>query len=319
MSWAALRAGHTDPDDLKRRVSLEAVITEELGAVFNDDGYSICPFHDDTRPSFRVFEQEGVERAGCWACSWRGDLFDVLQETRGVTFREAVEIATKMVGKLPPPRRRIEKEYLSVEHLEAVISAALETAKRDPIPIRRLIVTRGFRMSVEWLMREWDVGVHSTVGHGTVLVPHHNPGDRPTGYKTRAPRSPLIAAKGSQFPWLYGVWRDQPKWPVTFLVEGESDAWTVSWYTSDERVNVLALPTGAGTPARSLWLDYLADRYVIVMFDGDAAGWEATQRWEAALTARGIAHEVRLVPPGADVAGLPADLLHIACESPTRH
>jgi DNA primase len=56
----------------------------------------LCPFHDDSRPSFDVDPRR--QRFRCWACGKHGDVFDFVQEHEKVTFPEALEILARRVG-----------------------------------------------------------------------------------------------------------------------------------------------------------------------------------------------------------------------------
>src|SRR5205807_901851 len=48
----------------------------------------LCPFHDDSRPSFDVSPQR--QRYRCWSCGKHGDVISFVQEFEKVPFREAL-------------------------------------------------------------------------------------------------------------------------------------------------------------------------------------------------------------------------------------
>jgi DNA primase len=56
----------------------------------------LCPFHDDTRPSFDVDPRR--QRFRCWACGKFGDVFDFVQEQERITFAEALELLARRAG-----------------------------------------------------------------------------------------------------------------------------------------------------------------------------------------------------------------------------
>jgi DNA primase len=56
----------------------------------------LCPFHDDTRPSFVVDPRWQNYR--CWSCGERGDVITFIQEHEHVGFREALEILARRAG-----------------------------------------------------------------------------------------------------------------------------------------------------------------------------------------------------------------------------
>lgn len=56
----------------------------------------LCPFHDDSRPSFDVDPRWQNYR--CWACQKSGDVFTFIQEIERVDFREALELLARRAG-----------------------------------------------------------------------------------------------------------------------------------------------------------------------------------------------------------------------------
>lgn len=51
---------------------------------------SLCPFHNDTRPSLQIDRQ--YQNYRCWACDARGDVFDFVMKFEKVEFPEALRI-----------------------------------------------------------------------------------------------------------------------------------------------------------------------------------------------------------------------------------
>ncbi len=280
-------------DEIRAKLSLEWVVQRELDVSLDDDGNAQCPFHEDARPSFSIFiSDDEVERAGCWSCDWRGDLFDVLM-VNGRTFGTALDVARDFLARYPDQaviRVKRERPTVPPEVLQQEVGDAFTRHAQGTFgPVDRLLVRRGLRMSPVYLLERWGVGIASEVGVGSVLIPHYGPPPERylTGYKVRTGGGPTIARSGSRFPYLYGEfhWTDEAR-PV-ILTEGESDAWTIDWLFPDD-YHVLALPTGANSAIRSEWLTLLRGAEVILAFDGDEAGVKATGRWTTALT--GAAH-----------------------------
>src|SRR5690606_9465626 len=95
---------------------------------------------------------------------------------------------------------------------------------------------------------------------------------------------------------LYGLHRLRAAETPVILCEGETDVWAVAYHCPE--VDVLGVPTGAGTPPTQDQLAYLHGRTVYVCFDGDEAGDEGAKLWPFP----------RLRPPdGADLASLSTD------------
>jgi len=56
----------------------------------------LCPFHDDSRPSFDVDPRR--QRFRCWACNKYGDVIDFVREQERITFPEALELLARRAG-----------------------------------------------------------------------------------------------------------------------------------------------------------------------------------------------------------------------------
>src|SRR5262249_37514470 len=56
----------------------------------------LCPFHEDTHPSFDVDPRR--QRYKCWACGKYGDVLSFVQEFEHVTFPEALELLARRAG-----------------------------------------------------------------------------------------------------------------------------------------------------------------------------------------------------------------------------
>lgn len=56
----------------------------------------ICPFHDDSRPSFDVHPVR--QRYRCWSCGKHGDVISFVQEFERITFPEALELLARRAG-----------------------------------------------------------------------------------------------------------------------------------------------------------------------------------------------------------------------------
>jgi DNA primase len=56
----------------------------------------LCPFHDDSRPSFDVDPRR--QRFKCWSCGKYGDVLDFVQEHERISFPEALELLARRAG-----------------------------------------------------------------------------------------------------------------------------------------------------------------------------------------------------------------------------
>lgn len=274
-------------DELREVVPIEQALFEELNVELDSEGRGRCPFHDDDNPSFAVFDNgDGVPRAGCWACDWRGDIFDVVRTARDCSFTAAMRAVRDMLDRLGEVRRRElpAKPQVAQLYLHEQVRNGVRYARQDPGPLQNFIRAKGMPFDPEYLISWWSVGVDSYIGIGSIIIPHLDFEWQTQAYKVRTPYTPTIAARGSRFTHLYGS-HLLPTWPVSspvLLVEGESDAWFTQYLMPEFRV--VAIPTGAQTPIRSEWLSLLmVYDEVSLCFDADEAGRSATRRWSEAL------------------------------------
>ncbi len=84
-------------DEIRRRVSLYSLISARVTLQRRGQRYvGLCPFHNEKTPSFHVVENQNFYY--CFGCTARGDVFDWVQKTQGVSFREALAQLAKQAG-----------------------------------------------------------------------------------------------------------------------------------------------------------------------------------------------------------------------------
>ena len=81
-------------DDLKERVRDAIDIVDLVGTYISlrragKAMVGICPWHEDSRPSFQVNPERQTFR--CWVCNIGGDAFNFLMRMEKLEFREALE------------------------------------------------------------------------------------------------------------------------------------------------------------------------------------------------------------------------------------
>ncbi len=86
---------------LKQRIKEANDIVDVVGAyvTLRPKGptfMGLCPFHEDSKPSFDVDPRR--QRYRCWACGKHGDVFNFVQEREKVDFREALELLARRAG-----------------------------------------------------------------------------------------------------------------------------------------------------------------------------------------------------------------------------
>ncbi|MGQ0553965.1 MAG: DNA primase [Planctomycetota bacterium] len=147
---------------VKERVNLREIVAEVVGDLRSrgaDDYWACCPFHQESTPSFHVRPSVGLYK--CFGCGESGDVFSFVQKTRGVGFREALELLAQRVGvelgsTSPEERRRVAE----ARRHRATLDAALEGFRRtlmQPAGQAALayIRQRGFQ---EQTLKQFDIG-----------------------------------------------------------------------------------------------------------------------------------------------------------------
>ena len=75
--------------DLLNRVDIVDVVSRYVQLKKGGANYAgLCPFHNDTRPSFDVDPRR--QRYRCWSCKKYGDVISFVQEHDKVSFPEAL-------------------------------------------------------------------------------------------------------------------------------------------------------------------------------------------------------------------------------------
>lgn len=83
-------------EEIRRKLSLADLVENYTSLKRSGKGYiGLCPFHDDKNPSFHVSEEKGLYY--CFSCGAGGDIFNFLENHKGISFKEAVhELASKL-------------------------------------------------------------------------------------------------------------------------------------------------------------------------------------------------------------------------------
>ena len=83
--------------DIKNSVNIVEVIGEVVALTKAGRNFlGLCPFHGEKTPSFNVVEDKQFYH--CFGCGKSGDVFKFIEEYRGVSFMEAVQIIAERSG-----------------------------------------------------------------------------------------------------------------------------------------------------------------------------------------------------------------------------
>ena len=91
-------------DEILQRLDFEAFYRREISQLGPRRGHQaqgLCPFHEDTAPSFSVNLENGVYK--CFGCDAAGDIFSFIMRRRGFDFKEALAELGRQAGVDPDP------------------------------------------------------------------------------------------------------------------------------------------------------------------------------------------------------------------------
>jgi len=284
--------------ELKKELSI-LFILERIG---HEGNPCLCPFHDDESPSLDVFG-ENLERWGCFPCGRSGDVLDLVSNIHpNLSFIEVKDRAGEYLEEQirsgwDGPRTGPKKEY-NASFAENLVTSGLGTGAAWNDLHRDLSETKPGLASTDPEQIRVDFRL-ATSGSQTV-IPYFDRDNSLVAYKTRMPGSKNIAAEGASFNgMLYAEWLDDGEKPV-LICEGESDVWAATYALPE--FTVLGLSTGTGTnPSQA---STLAERDVILAFDGDDAGRIALRTWFDALQPHANSVMIAPVPEDYDLAEL---------------
>ena len=156
--------------EIKNSVNIVDVIGELVQLTKAGRNFlGLCPFHGEKTPSFNVVEDKQFYH--CFGCGRSGDVFKFIEDYRGVSFMEAVQIVGDQVGirvqTLPPsqsrPQQADEKQPFYEIHQEAAkfYHAILMTTKMGE-EARQYLYDRGLDDEV---LRHFQIGLAPAEGN----------------------------------------------------------------------------------------------------------------------------------------------------------
>ena len=156
--------------EIKNSVNIVDVIGEVVQLTKAGRNFlGLCPFHGEKTPSFNVVEDKQFYH--CFGCGKSGDVFKFIEDYRGVSFMEAVQIVGDQVGirvqTLPPsqsrPQQADEKQPFYEIHQEAAkfYHAILMTTKMGE-EARQYLYDRGLD---DEMLRHFQIGLAPAEGN----------------------------------------------------------------------------------------------------------------------------------------------------------
>ena len=156
--------------DIKNSVNIVEVIGEVVALTKAGRNFlGLCPFHGEKTPSFNVVEDKQFYH--CFGCGKSGDVFKFIEEYRGVSFMEAVQIIAERssiqlaVDKndLSQPKRQHPYQALYDIHTEATkfYHAVLMTTKMGE-EARTYLYKRGL---TDEIIKHFQIGLAPSEGN----------------------------------------------------------------------------------------------------------------------------------------------------------
>ena len=287
---------HLDFQILKRRVSIEQVLTDKalLGQLRRRTGRLVgpCPLHRGDNPNaFVVDLQKNLWR--CFTgCDAGGDVVEFLRRLDGKTYRQTAEYLARLALELPasPPPRPPSKSFRPFPHrirLQADVN---------------FLRKKGIQPETA---RRFEAGLYRNQGflQGCIGVRLHDPSGSPLGYAGRRLDSQLAARFGKwKFPsllprnqLLFNFHRIRSRLPTSTLVLTECP-WSVMRLHQIDVPAVALLGIHLSGPQEKLLRS--ASRLVL-MFDGDSAGSKAAAKLKPRIASFAEV-AIACVPHGSD-------------------
>ena len=156
--------------DIKNSVNIVEVIGEVVALTKAGRNFlGLCPFHGEKTPSFNVVEDNQFYH--CFGCGKSGDVFKFIEEYRGVSFMDAVQIIAERSGiqlaiektDLSQPKRQNPYQSLYNIHTEAAkfYHAVLMTTKMGE-EARSYLYQRGL---TDEIIRHFQIGLAPSEGN----------------------------------------------------------------------------------------------------------------------------------------------------------
>ena len=156
--------------DIKNSVNIVEVIGEVVALTKVGRNFlGLCPFHGEKTPSFNVVEDKQFYH--CFGCGKSGDVFKFIEEYRGVSFMDAVQIIAERSGiqlaiektDLSQPKRQNPYQSLYDIHTEAAkfYHAVLMTTKMGE-EARSYLYQRGL---TDEIIRHFQIGLAPSEGN----------------------------------------------------------------------------------------------------------------------------------------------------------
>jgi len=149
-----------DIDRVREATDIVELVSEVTKVKKSGRSYmAVCPFHEEKTPSMSVDRARGLYH--CFGCGEGGDVYKFVQETRGVSFGEALDMLAGKAGiqlvRDPAEIHKRGRRAAAVEALRRAIDVYHDRLKKasDAGAARAYLRSRGYDVD---LIDEWRLG-----------------------------------------------------------------------------------------------------------------------------------------------------------------
>lgn len=152
-------------EQIRSRLDIAEVIGEQVALKPAGRGQlkGLCPFHDEKTPSFHVHRDKGFFY--CFGCQAKGDVYDFVMRTQGISFAEALRHLGERAGvevTPPTPRDRQRSDAVAINGLaQEYFQANLRdetagAAAREYLKARKISTESIEKFGIGFAPEGWD-------------------------------------------------------------------------------------------------------------------------------------------------------------------
>ena len=278
-----------DSDALRAQISMVALLKRDGHKIQRSGKYvkCRCPFHDDDTPSFNIYDDR---RGYCFGCKWHGDAIGYTMKQHRLEFVQALK-------RLDSIKEEVHTRDCHVEDLPPAASFSNNTGKKtDEKSIqqyrsnlvksewRRLSICntrteKGHKWAPKTLKQLADEGSLGWTGEALAFI-------YPKGVKYRE-------WPGKRFIWESegaSMWREHRIKAATtvYLCESETDAIAAISAGVEKDDSVAAIAISGVNSFKAEWTSMFRGKKVVLSFDNDTAGQQASSDLEFLFRSAGI-------------------------------
>ena len=285
-----------------------------------EDYWCLCPFHNDSNASMCISPK--LDMFQCFSCKAAGNIFNFISRKENITYGEAIQLLAKEDGievssvkRTNPHQKDYEILSLAIKYYQNNINSSLGEQARDYLNKRQIDqeTIKKFEIGLaiskqpltNFLLNKYnlndliDLGLTNTdskdIFNERIIIPIHDLNGNPIGfggriYRTKDP-SKYINTKATKLfdksNILYNYHRAHTKLnkdESIIIMEGYFDVIRASTVG----VNNCVAPMGTALTKNHIQILKKITNHIILCFDGDEAGLNATIRAIPLLEEAGI-------------------------------